>query len=194
MRTGSGRSVAAIFVSASSMRSSSLPVTLGAPPVRMSLPPLASTSEARNDTPCSSLAASTLSGKTIRRVVADQDFTGARLVLERGQPAPRRADGQQLQMRRSDRKEVEGSRMHSLRHLQRDFRIRKLDTADVIEHATHENAGATRALGVLVAMKPEQQRIAAEFREPAAVLIGDGENRLEAAADHIGDLLRAFAA
>src|SRR6266542_2275578 len=97
-------------------------------------------------------------------------------------------------MRCADREEVERSRMHALGHLQRDLGIRKVDTADVVEYATHEYARATRALGVLVARKPEQQRIAAELDQPAPVLIGDRENRLEAVADHIGDLLGAFPA
>src|SRR6185503_21005816 len=43
-------------------------------------------------------------------------------------------------------------------------------------------------------LEPEQQRIAAELEQARAVVVGDRENRLEALADHLGDLLRAFAA
>ena len=60
MWMGSGSLLSTIARSASSMRSSSSPVTFGAPAVRISFPPSVSTSEARNETSCASAARSTI--------------------------------------------------------------------------------------------------------------------------------------
>ncbi len=57
IRTGILRCLSAIFRSASSIRSSSLPVIVGAPAVRISLPPSSSASVDRKHTPYSSQAA-----------------------------------------------------------------------------------------------------------------------------------------
>ena len=44
------------------------------------------------------------------------------------------------------------------------------------------------------ALEPQEQRVASELEQAGAVLIGDLQDRREAAADRIGDLFRAFAA
>ncbi len=50
-----------------------------------------------------------------------------------------------------------------------------------------------RARRVAVAIEPEEERVAAELEQAAAVFVGDGEHRLEHLSDHVGDLLGALA-
>ena len=286
MRMGIGSSVSAILRSASSIRSSSSPVTLGAPDVRISLPPSASTSEARNATSRSSVAASTaltrrwsasaaasgpsrsikasmplnwmkaiVTGRcsddpppssTCARIAGDRQRAsisngiagrgcsgilatrppGSRLsstpgpfasprqragssaavsVLSRISPASaacsiatRRLQpgpaGSNSTCGRADREEMEFARMHALRHPQRDLRTRNLDPADGAQHAAHQRRRTAGAFDVALALEPEQQCVAAELEQAAAVLVGDLEDRFETAADRLGDLLRALAA
>ena len=82
--------------------------------------------------------------------------------------------------------------MHALRHLQRDARIGQLDAPHIFEHRAHQHGRSTGAIDVIVAVEPQQQSVAAEFQQSAAVLIGDKEDRLEAVADRVSDLLGAF--
>ncbi len=84
--------------------------------------------------------------------------------------------------------------MHALRHPQRDLRARHLDPADVAQHAAHQHCGATRARGVAVALEPQQQRVAAELEQAARRCRTRPQDRLEAASDRLGDLLRTLAA
>ena len=86
------------------------------------------------------------------------------------------------------------SRMHALRHPQRDLRPGDFDPADVAQHAAHQDGRATGARGVTLALEPHQQRIAAELEQAAAVFVGDEQDRLETAPDRLGDLLGALAA
>ena len=86
------------------------------------------------------------------------------------------------------------SRMHALRHPQRDLGARQLDPADVVERAAHPHRGRAGARRVAIALEPQQERVAAELEQAGAVLVGDLEDRREAAADRVGDLLRALAA
>ena len=44
------------------------------------------------------------------------------------------------------------------------------------------------------AFEPEQQRVAAEFEQAAAAIVGDREHQLENVPDQLGDLFGAFAA
>ena len=84
--------------------------------------------------------------------------------------------------------------MQALRHPQRDLRIGQLDPPDLAQHRAHQHRRAARARRVAVAIEPEEQRVAAELEQAAAVVVGDREQRLEHASDHVGDLLGAFAA
>ncbi len=97
-------------------------------------------------------------------------------------------------MRGADREEIESSRVHALRHLQRYLRARQLDPADVVERAAHSHRRRARARRVAVALEPQQERVAAELEQAGAVLVGDLQDRREAAADRVGDLFRALAA
>ena len=124
---------------------------------------------------------------------ADEDLAAAGFALQGGETAPRRSDGQELDVGRTDGEKMELSGVHTLRHLQRDLCAGQLDPADVLQHAAHQHRRATRALGVILAVEPQEQRVAAELEQAALVLISDRQDRLEAAADHIGDLFRALA-
>ncbi len=57
----------------------------------------------------------------------------------------------------------------------------------------HEDRRPARADGVAVPFEPQQQGVAAELEQAAAVFVGDEQDRLEAASDRIGDLFGALA-
>ena len=287
MRIGIGRSVSTILRSASSMRSSSSPVTFGAPAVRISLPPSASTSEARNDDPaaprppprprsrgdgaprrprpgrCCSISASVPSkwmnaivtgrcsevpppARTCARTAVDRQRAsvsagifgrgtsgnlsvcpgGSRrrsspgplasprhrlgrsaavsgltmispasaacsIATRRLQPGP---TGRNSKWDVPTAKKWKQPGMHALRHPQRDLRPGDFDPADVAQHPAHQDGRATGARGVTLALEPQQQRVAAELEQAAAVVVGDEQDRLETAPDRLGDLLGALAA
>ena len=123
---------------------------------------------------------------------ADQDLAGLGHVLHRNDAAPRRSGRQQFVMRGAHHEEVEAARVHALRHPQRDLGARHVDPADVAQHAPHQHRGAARPRDVAFVLEPQQQRVAAELEQAGAVVVRDGQDRLEAAADHFGDLLRAL--
>ena len=108
--------------------------------------------------------------------------------------APRGADREELEMGRAHREEMEASRMHALRHSQRDLGTGNFDPADVAQRAAHQDRRAAGARGVTIALEPQKQGIAAELEQAAAVLVGDGQDRLETASDRLGDLFGALAA
>ncbi len=94
-------------------------------------------------------------------------------------------------MRGAHREKIEVTRMHALRHLQRDVHAGQRDSAHVVECAAHPHRRRAGARRVTFAMEPQQQCVAAEFEEAGAVFVRDFQDRLEAAADRIGDLLLA---
>ncbi len=128
------------------------------------------------------------------RLRTHQDLAGTRLVLHGHHAAPGGAHRQQFDVRRSDGEEVECSRMHALRHPQRHPGAGNVDPADVAQHAAHADRGAAGARRMVGILEPQQQRVAAELEQAGAVVVGDRQDRLEAAADHLGDLLGAFPA
>ena len=100
---------------------------------------------------------------------AEQNLARLRRVLHRNEAAPAGPGGQQLDVRRADRKEMEFARMHALRHPQRDLRPRNLDAADRAQHPAHQRRRTARALDVAVTLEPEQQRVAPELEQAATV-------------------------
>ena len=85
--------------------------------------------------------------------------------------------------------------MHALRHSQRDLRARHARSGPTSRSTRRIRTVARQARAAWsVALEPQQQRVAAELEQAAAVLVGDQQNRLEAPADRVGDLLGALAA
>ena len=84
--------------------------------------------------------------------------------------------------------------MYALRHSQRDLRVRQLDPADFGERATHLHRGRTGARSMPFAVEPQQQRVAAELEQAGAVLVGNLQDRREAAADRVGDVFGTLSA
>ncbi len=125
---------------------------------------------------------------------ADEYLAGVGLVLHRDRTGPCGAGGQHLEVRRAHREEMEESRVHALRHLQRDFGARQLDPSDLVEFAAHPHRGRAGTRRVVIALEPQQLRVAAELEQAGALLVGDLQDRRETAADRVGDLFRAFAA
>ncbi|MBK6396615.1 MAG: hypothetical protein IPF73_19620 [Betaproteobacteria bacterium] len=90
--------------------------------------------------------------------------------------------------------EVERSRVHALRHLEHDFGAGQRDPAHDPEPRAHLDRRLACAREVAVAFEPQEQRVAAELEQAAAGVVGDRQDRLEALADHLGDLLGSLAA
>ena len=128
-----------------------------------------------------------------RRFGADEDFVRFRGMLHRDGDASRRGRGQHLEVRRADREEMEATRVNALRHAQRDLRAGQVDPTDLIERAAHAHGRGARVRHMIVALEPEEERIAAELEQAGAVLVGDLEDRCEAAANGVADLFGALA-
>src|SRR5215470_13074526 len=88
---------------------------------------------------------------------------------------------------------MECARVDALRHAQRDLRSRSLDMTDLAQRPAHPDRGATCTCRMLVALEPEEQRIATELEQAAAVLVRHVQDWLEAPTDRIGDLLGTLA-
>ena len=125
---------------------------------------------------------------------AEQNLARLRRMLHGDEAAPAGARRQQFDVRRADGKEMEFAGMHALRHPQRDVRTGNLDAADGAQDTAHQRRRTAGALDVAFALEPEQQRIAPELQQAAAVLVRDLEDRFETASDCLRNLLRALAA
>jgi hypothetical protein len=91
------------------------------------------------------------------------------------------------------KEEVLGA-VHAHRHPQLDRRRAGLDRAVRAQLIAHRHGARACSFGVSVAVEQEQQRVSAELQQAAALVVGDGEQTLEAASDRVGQLLRALAA
>ena len=110
----------------------------------------------------------------------------------------RRGDGgagdDRLAVRAAGQAERERAAVHAHRHPQRGPRARRDDRARGAQRAAHPDGRAQRALGVRVALEEQQQRVAAELQQAAAVRVGDREQRGERGLDRLADPLRALRA
>ena len=116
-----------------------------------------------------------------------------RLLHEGDQRRPATRD-EELAMGAADEEEVELAAVQALRHPQRHLPGRRLQPPDVAQHAAHAERRAARAGEVPVALEEQQEGVAAELQEVAAVGVGDAEQRAERRADRLDELLGALAA
>ena len=98
-------------------------------------------------------------------------------------------------MRLPDEEELEASGVEAGVHLQLDRRRR---TSSVVRSraASDRISNAARAArdGVIVALVEQQQGVAAELEQAAALCVGDGEQRGEGRVHHLCDFFRAGSA
>ena len=88
----------------------------------------------------------------------------------------------------TDEEEVERPAVDPDRHAEADLPGRRLDPADLSERATHRDSGAGRLAGMVLTGEEEQQRVAAELDQAAAVPVRDSEEPGEDGAEDVGDL------
>ena len=83
---------------------------------------------------------------------------------------------------RTDQEEVDVAAVHSDRHRQPQRSDRRRNFGGFAQCAAHFDRGAGRAARVVVAVEEQQQRVAAEFQQHAAVVVGDVDHDREHAA------------
>ena len=125
-----------------------------------------------------------------RRAGADDDLTrvGGALHLHRG--AGRRPRHDELAVRPADQEEMEVARVHAHRHPERHLLAQDRQPAHRAQGAAHLDGGPTAARLVGIAREVEEECVAAEFEEPAAVGDRQVEQGHEAVADGGRQLLR----
>ena len=127
-----------------------------------------------------------------RGVVAHDHLTRPRRLLGVERRRRRGPGDQQLPVRGPGDEDVHGAAVDADGHPQLHGGARRLDPADLPESPAHPDRGAGCARWMVVTVEEEQQRVAAELQESAALRIGDLEQRREARPDGVGELLRAL--
>ena len=122
---------------------------------------------------------------------ADDDLAGLGGVLHRDRVRGGRPRDDQLAVRRACEEEVERPRVDAHVHAQRDLARGCVERAELVERAPHAVRRVAGARGMCVALEEEQERIAAELHEAAAVRVRDGEQACERRAHHVGHLFGA---
>ena len=125
---------------------------------------------------------------------AEQDLAGLRRGLHLDGPRRCRPGDEQLAMRLADEEELEAAGVEAGVHLQLDGAGRRPRPSDRAQRPAHLERRARRARCVVVALVEQQQRVAAELEQAAALRVGDGEQRREGRVHDLGDLLRAGSA
>ena len=125
---------------------------------------------------------------------ADHDVAGARGALHAQHRRHGRAGDDRLAVRAAGEEQVQRAGVDADRHAQRRAGAGRGERAGGAQRAAHADRGAARALGVAVALEEQEQRVAAELQQAAAVRVGDLEQRGERAADRVADLLGALGA
>ena len=83
-------------------------------------------------------------------------------------------DEQLLAVGVADEEEVKRPAVHALRDPQRDLAGAGRQASDLPQRRAHAGGGVAGALGVPFVLEQQQQRVAAELQEAAAVRVGDG--------------------
>ena len=125
-------------------------------------------------------------------VAADHDVTRARDALHPQRAGHRGAGEHGLPVRAAGQEEQHVSGFDPDRHAQRHADAGRGDRAGGPQRAAHPYCGAAGALAVPVALEEHEQRVAAELQQPAAVAVGDLEQRGERRADRVADPLGAL--
>ena len=96
-------------------------------------------------------------------------------------------------MRVADQEEEEAPGVHADVHPELHVTGRRLRTRDDRERVAHADSRSGRAQLVTLAVEEDQQRVAAELQQAAAMPVGDVEQRGERRVHHVRHLLGACA-
>ena len=124
---------------------------------------------------------------------ADNDLTRAREILELEDPCRGRPGDDQLAVGAGGEEEVAEARVDAGGHAEADRPDRALRRADRLDRPLHVRRRAAGALHVPVAGEEQQQRVAAELQDVAAVALGDRDQLREDGGDARDELLGATA-
>ena len=129
------------------------------------------------------------SGERRSGLGAEQDLARARRRLHLDGTAGGRAGDDQLAMRIADEEEVDLTAVNADRHPQRDLACRGEADTHLVQGPLHGQGGGTGPALMFVSAEQEEQRIAPELEQVAAVYVGGREQGAEGVADDLGQLL-----
>ena len=146
------------------------------------------------ESPVALLLAERVGFEDARRLCAHEDLAGLRCGLHLHRSSRCRACDQKLAMRLSDEEELEAAAVKSRVHLELDRPGRRSRPTDRAKRSPHLECRASGSACVLLAVVEQQQRVAAELEQAAALCVRDAEERGERRVHHLGDLLGARSA
>jgi hypothetical protein len=126
--------------------------------------------------------------------LADEDLARRGYGLHRHRGARGRAGDQVLLVGVADEERLVGAAVHADRDPQANLDRARAVSRQLAQRLAHGDRGGAGTRGMVIAVEPQQQRIAAELDQRCAHVVGLRQQRGEAGVDRVGQLLGALVA